>query len=421
VSIHKQCTMKSAWPAVVSPPQSATARVKTPDHNSVVATASRTGRPLEPSMRTEFTSRLATDFSDVRIHADAEAAKSAAGLGASAYTVGRSIVFGQDQYAPGTAAGRDLIAHELAHVAQQQSAVGEATAVAPPTGDLERDAERSAAARRPPSLRAHARYVQMQQAPAGVLGKEMTDEDQRAIDRYLSDHKFKVFLGGATEMDGTAIAPEELVGLLQQQVVPGRDLRAVKFYVDRKIKQRQAFAPLPPARPHEKTLGQTIEGELTKPRPTPTGPPVDVQSPAPQTGDYSKVMQGGKTPFGSTASGPQVPIPESKPHAAESSSTLTGIRTASYSPGSAITFTVSGSKDFWSTPGRKQVVLLEAGAPTGRPLIAQDLQPSEPTTVRWQAPSKGGRYVIQVQAGGIAVDSRGTSELIVFEPAGPTR
>jgi len=36
-----------------------------------------------------------------------------------AYTVGQNIVFGRGEYAPGTAEGRRLLAHELAHVVQQ--------------------------------------------------------------------------------------------------------------------------------------------------------------------------------------------------------------------------------------------------------------------------------------------------------------
>jgi len=38
---------------------------------------------------------------------------------ARAYTVGRHIVFGEGQYAPGTSSGRRLLAHELTHVVQQ--------------------------------------------------------------------------------------------------------------------------------------------------------------------------------------------------------------------------------------------------------------------------------------------------------------
>jgi hypothetical protein len=55
----------------------------------------------------------------VRVHSSAAAEQSAREVNALAYTVGRDIVFGPGQFAPGTHAGRRLLAHELAHVVQQ--------------------------------------------------------------------------------------------------------------------------------------------------------------------------------------------------------------------------------------------------------------------------------------------------------------
>lgn len=63
--------------------------------------------------------RFGHDFSEVRVHADARAAESARAVNALAYTVGRDVVFDTDRYAPATAGGRMLLAHELTHVVQQ--------------------------------------------------------------------------------------------------------------------------------------------------------------------------------------------------------------------------------------------------------------------------------------------------------------
>lgn len=60
------------------------------------------------------------DFSQVRIHTDDRAAEAAQLLSAEAFTVDRHIVFGANQFAPNTIAGRSLLAHELTHVVQQQ-------------------------------------------------------------------------------------------------------------------------------------------------------------------------------------------------------------------------------------------------------------------------------------------------------------
>jgi hypothetical protein len=65
-------------------------------------------------------SRFGYDFSNVRVHTDATAAESAQAVNSLAYTVGRDVVFGAGQFAPGTGAGRQLIAHELTHVVQQR-------------------------------------------------------------------------------------------------------------------------------------------------------------------------------------------------------------------------------------------------------------------------------------------------------------
>ena len=77
------------------------------------------GEPLPPATRALFEPRLGHDFGNVRIHTGARAAESARAVGASAYTVGRDVVFGEGRYSPDTPAGQRLIAHELAHVVQQ--------------------------------------------------------------------------------------------------------------------------------------------------------------------------------------------------------------------------------------------------------------------------------------------------------------
>lgn len=79
------------------------------------------GQPLDPTTRAFFEPRFSHDFSKVRVHTGQEAAESARVVGALAYTVGRDIVFDAQAYAPRNAEGKRLLAHELAHVVQQQS------------------------------------------------------------------------------------------------------------------------------------------------------------------------------------------------------------------------------------------------------------------------------------------------------------
>jgi hypothetical protein len=81
------------------------------------------GRSLDAATRAFFESRFGHDFSQVQVHADERAQQSARDVNAHAYTVGQDIVFGHGRYAPETADGRRLIAHELTHVLQQRTPV----------------------------------------------------------------------------------------------------------------------------------------------------------------------------------------------------------------------------------------------------------------------------------------------------------
>lgn len=79
------------------------------------------GQPLDLSTRSFMEGRFDHDFTGVRVHTDAQAAESARAVNALAYTSGHDVVFAEGQYTPTTSTGRTLIAHELAHVAQQQA------------------------------------------------------------------------------------------------------------------------------------------------------------------------------------------------------------------------------------------------------------------------------------------------------------
>jgi hypothetical protein len=101
------------------------------------------GQPLDAAARAFFEPRFGHDFSKVRLHTDSEAAESARSVNALAYTVGRDVVFGAAQYAPGTATGNALLAHELTHVVQQggRTQSGAAQRISSPSDGAEREAE----------------------------------------------------------------------------------------------------------------------------------------------------------------------------------------------------------------------------------------------------------------------------------------
>jgi Domain of unknown function (DUF4157) len=80
------------------------------------------GQPLEAVTRALFEPRFGHDFSNVRLHTNAEAGRSARELGARAYTISQHIAFAPGEFAPATQDGQKLIAHELEHVVQQSGA-----------------------------------------------------------------------------------------------------------------------------------------------------------------------------------------------------------------------------------------------------------------------------------------------------------
>ena len=102
------------------------------------------GQPLQEPLRREMEARLGADFSDVRIHSDPVAQRSAAEVGAHAYTSGNHVVLtdgGQDKH---------TLAHELTHVIQQRRGPvagtdnGQGLRVSDPGDRFEREAEANA-------------------------------------------------------------------------------------------------------------------------------------------------------------------------------------------------------------------------------------------------------------------------------------
>jgi hypothetical protein len=77
------------------------------------------GHPLPREVRAFMEPRFGLSFDGVRIHNDTAAAESAKHIGAAAYTSEKNIYFGSGQYQPHTLKGKELIAHELVHVVQQ--------------------------------------------------------------------------------------------------------------------------------------------------------------------------------------------------------------------------------------------------------------------------------------------------------------
>ncbi len=131
------------------------------------------------------------DFSQVRIHTDAAARRSAAAIDAAAYTTGDHIVFGADRYRPDSESGRRLLLHELAHVAQQRRAGHAARRHGPGVGSepvIQRqpagtDERRRATSSRPAAGRKGAGSAQTIPIDPNALNREIHEAAVRALRR----------------------------------------------------------------------------------------------------------------------------------------------------------------------------------------------------------------------------------------------
>jgi len=89
--------------------------------SAVTRVVSAHGAPLPAAVRGDMESRFDADLSSVRVHHDGAAATAARSLGARAFTVGPHVVFGRGYFQLASEPGRELLAHELAHVLQNRS------------------------------------------------------------------------------------------------------------------------------------------------------------------------------------------------------------------------------------------------------------------------------------------------------------
>jgi hypothetical protein len=142
------------------------------------------GEALDDKSRAVFEPRFGHDFSRVRIHTDQRAAQSADALHADAYTAGRDIVFGAGRYRPQSERGRTLLAHELAHVAQQSEWTR-------PSGGFQLS--------RPESAPERAAEISAQRIAAGLTSSHSAVAHPGVIYRTIKDDLREAIAGWGTD------------------------------------------------------------------------------------------------------------------------------------------------------------------------------------------------------------------------------
>src|SRR5262245_27596384 len=90
-----------------------------PDVERALESTRGGGQSLDSGIQAHMGQALDADFSGVRVHTNANADALNQSLSARAFTTGRDIYFRHGEYNPGSSRGRELLAHELTHVVQQ--------------------------------------------------------------------------------------------------------------------------------------------------------------------------------------------------------------------------------------------------------------------------------------------------------------
>lgn len=190
------------------------------------------GQILDTGTRAFFESRFSHDFSGVRIHADARAGESARAVNALAYTVGRDIAFAPGRFAPGTIAGRRLLAHELTHVVQQygNSAAGPGRISSP--GDAAEveatSVEGTILAGSAPARVSAVPAALQRETPAEFQKKLGATADQKSAIAALFSNQ--VFLDLWNYLKLCAAQPQQDLGPLALKVTPGLTIGGVERY-----------------------------------------------------------------------------------------------------------------------------------------------------------------------------------------------
>ena len=92
-----------------------------PDLEAAIQRARGSGQPLSRGIRTPMEQAFGADFGSVRVHTGAESDLLNRSIQARAFTTGRDVFFRQGAYDPGSRGGKELLAHELTHVVQQNA------------------------------------------------------------------------------------------------------------------------------------------------------------------------------------------------------------------------------------------------------------------------------------------------------------
>jgi len=184
---------------------------------SVDAAIQSSGQPLDAATRAFFEPRFGRAFGNVRVHTDAAAAHSARSINALAYAAGEHLAFAPGQYAPQTRQGKQLLAHELAHVAQQGAAEETVHASASSKPETEQAADKTV---HPEVSRAKA-YVVARQPPPPKTDDADATEEETPTDKFKGTPVSEIVISLARGRVGFRIPSGMLLGTASTDLPAG--------------------------------------------------------------------------------------------------------------------------------------------------------------------------------------------------------
>jgi hypothetical protein len=159
------------------------------------------GQPLDSAMQERMSKSTGEDFHQVKVHTGPEADELNQKLGARAFTTGQDIYFRDGAYQPHSAAGQELLAHELTHVVQQRhGAVGSSShmTVNAPGDAFEQQADAVSHANTSGQA---APGLQREQAPEGEETVQAKAEEEEMVQAQAEEEEEEEEVVQAQEVD----------------------------------------------------------------------------------------------------------------------------------------------------------------------------------------------------------------------------
>jgi hypothetical protein len=141
-----EAASQSESPAAAAPAAAPAGRAAFEPFSAEAAIAGKgAGEALPGGISGHLSASFGADVSGARVHNDANANRAADSAGAEAFAYGNDIFFGSGKYAPETQHGSFVLAHEVAHVAQQSDVPRAHLADAVAQGNVEHGSEADSA------------------------------------------------------------------------------------------------------------------------------------------------------------------------------------------------------------------------------------------------------------------------------------